>query len=138
VIASLTTSTECADALRVRQAMGGTVFPARNGVFTAALKENKRWADVCSVISIVLVVCLESGTGYLGDYANADVSTRIGMNIVLVAVIIVVCIWQAAAFLGASIQTLFSNDETTCDSNLNIALSLLFRSPRVRALQPPG
>jgi len=66
---------------------------AKNEAFMVALKENKRWADVCTVISIVLVVCL-------------DLATRIGMYIVLAAVIIVVCIWQAAAFFAASIQTL--------------------------------
>jgi hypothetical protein len=78
---------------------------AKNDAFMAALKDNKRWADTGSVISIVLVVCLLSGTALLGDYANADIATRIGMYVVMAAVIIVVCIWQAAAFLAASIQT---------------------------------
>jgi hypothetical protein len=77
---------------------------AKNDAFMAALKDNKRWADGGSVISIVLVVCLLSGTALLGDYANADIATRIGMYVVMAAVIIVVCIWQAAAFLAASIQ----------------------------------
>jgi hypothetical protein len=78
----------------------------KNEAFMAALKENKRWADACTIISIVLVVCLEAGTAIVGDYANVDLATRIGMYIVLAGVIIVACIWQAAAFLAASIQTL--------------------------------
>lgn len=78
---------------------------AKNDAFMAALKENKRWADGGSMISIVLVICLLSGTALLGDYANADIATRIGMYVLMAAIIIVVCIWQVAAFLAASMQT---------------------------------
>ncbi len=76
----------------------------RNGAFSAALKANKRWADAASLVSIVLVVGLMSLTAYLVDMSNADVSARVGAFIVMASVVIVVCIWQAAAFVAASIE----------------------------------
>ena len=60
------------------------------------LKTHKRWADAYSLISIVLVVGLVSVTALLADAANADMATRIGMFVTVVAVVIVVSIWQAA------------------------------------------
>jgi hypothetical protein len=60
------------------------------------LKTHKRWADVYSLISIVLVVGLMSITALLADAANADTATRVGMFITIVAVVIVGSIWQAA------------------------------------------
>jgi putative copper export protein len=76
----------------------------RNGTFLASLKVNKRWADAASLVSIVLVVGLLSIAAFLADSMKADVTTRIGMLIVMATVIIVVCIWQAAAFIAASID----------------------------------
>lgn len=76
----------------------------RNG-FLAALKEHKRWANGGSIVSVVLVIGLLSVAAYLADSANADEPTRIGMYIAMAAVIIVVCIWQAAAFVAASIES---------------------------------
>ncbi len=54
------------------------------------LKTHKRWADVYSLISIVLVVGLVSVTALLADAANADMATRVGMFVTIVAVVIVV------------------------------------------------
>jgi len=73
--------------------------------FLAALREHKRWADAGSIISIMLVVGLLSVATYLADSAKVDEGTRIGMYIAMVAVIIVVCIWQAAACVAASIDS---------------------------------
>jgi hypothetical protein len=58
------------------------------------LKSHKRWADVYSLI--VLVVGLVSVTAMLADAANIDMATRVGMFVTMVAVVIVVCIRQAA------------------------------------------
>ena len=60
------------------------------------LKTHKRWADAYSLISIVLVVGLVSVTAMLADAANIDMATRVGMFVTMVAVVIVVCIRQAA------------------------------------------
>lgn len=77
---------------------------ARPATFIAVLKEHKRWADAASVVSIVLVIGLLSVAAYLADAAKAGEPTRIGMYIAIVGVVIVVCIWQAAAFVAASIE----------------------------------
>jgi Kef-type K+ transport system membrane component KefB len=60
------------------------------------LKAHKRWADLYSLISILLVVGLVMITAMLADAANADMATRIGMFVTMTAVVIVVSIWQAA------------------------------------------
>jgi hypothetical protein len=73
--------------------------------FIEALKEHKRWANGGSVNSIVLVVGLLSVTAFLADTAKADEATRIGMYIAMIGVIIVVCIWQAAACVAAAIES---------------------------------
>jgi Kef-type K+ transport system membrane component KefB len=72
--------------------------------FITALREHKRWANAASVVSIVLVIGLLCLTAYLADSAKADEASRIGMYIAMVSVVIVVCIWQAAAFIAASIE----------------------------------
>ena len=77
---------------------------ARQGTFIATLKEHKRWADAAAAVSIVLLIGLMCITAYLADAANTDQSTRIGMYIMTVGVVVVVCIWQAAAFVAASIE----------------------------------
>ena len=69
---------------------------AANARSIEVLKTHKRWADVYSLISIVLVVGLMSITALLADAANTDTATRVGMFITIVAVVIVVSIWQAA------------------------------------------
>jgi Kef-type K+ transport system membrane component KefB len=69
---------------------------AANARSIEVLKAHKRWADVYSLISIVLVVGLMSITALLADAANTDTATRVGMFITIVAVVIVVSIWQAA------------------------------------------
>lgn len=76
----------------------------RPSAFISLLKEHKRWADALSIVSIVLVVGLLCVTAYLADSAKADESNRVGMYIAMVGVVIVVCIWQAAAFVAASIE----------------------------------
>jgi Kef-type K+ transport system membrane component KefB len=68
------------------------------------LKTHKRWADAYSLISIVLVVGLVSVTALLADAANADMATRVGMFITIVAVVIVVSIWQAAGLAVARVH----------------------------------
>jgi Kef-type K+ transport system membrane component KefB len=68
------------------------------------LKTHKRWADVYSLISIVLVVGLVAITAILADAANADMATRIGMFVTMTAIIIVVSIWQAAGLAVARIH----------------------------------
>ena len=72
--------------------------------FIAALKKHKRWADIASIASVVLVIGLLYVTAYLADSVKADDTSRIGMYITMVAVITVVCIWQAAAYVVASIE----------------------------------
>ncbi|GLK73764.1 hypothetical protein KHC23_22780 [Ancylobacter dichloromethanicus] len=72
--------------------------------FITALREHKRWANAASIVSIVLVIGLLCLTAYLADSAKADEASRIGMYIAMVSVVIVVCIWQAAAFIAASIE----------------------------------
>ena len=60
------------------------------------LKSHKRWADIYSLISIVLVVGLVSVTVLFADAASIDMAARVGMFVTMVAVVIVVCIRQAA------------------------------------------
>jgi Kef-type K+ transport system membrane component KefB len=68
------------------------------------LKTHKRWADVYSLISIVLVVGLVSVTALLADAANTDMATRVGMFVAMTAVVIVVSIWQAAGLVVTRIH----------------------------------
>jgi Kef-type K+ transport system membrane component KefB len=68
------------------------------------LKTHKRWADVYSLVSIVLVVGLVATTAMLADAANADMATRIGMFVTMTAVVIVGSIWQAAGLAVARIH----------------------------------
>jgi archaellum biogenesis protein FlaJ (TadC family) len=68
------------------------------------LKTHKRWADVYSLISIVLVVGLMSITALLADAANTDMATRVGMFVAIAAVVIVICIWQAAGLAVARVD----------------------------------
>lgn len=77
---------------------------AREITFIATLKNHKRWADGLSIVSIVLVIGLLCLAAYLADLAKADEASRIGMYIAMTSVVIVVCIWQAAAFIVASIE----------------------------------
>jgi uncharacterized membrane protein (DUF485 family) len=78
------------------------------------LNTHKRWADVYSLISIVLVVGLVSVTAFLADAANTDMATRAGMFVTIVAVVIVVSIWQAAGLAVARIHRIIleQQDET--------------------------
>jgi hypothetical protein len=75
--------------------------------FIVTLKNHKRWADKFSIASIVLVVCLSYFVAYLADLTKADEAGRISMYITMASVVIVVCIWQAAAFIVASIEFAF-------------------------------
>jgi hypothetical protein len=72
--------------------------------FISAIAERKRWADALSLVSVVLVVGLLYLASYLADLVEADEMARIGMYIAMVAIVIVVCIWQAAAFVIASLE----------------------------------
>jgi protein-S-isoprenylcysteine O-methyltransferase Ste14 len=77
---------------------------AKPGAFITALKQHKRWADAASVVSVVLVIGLLCVAAYLADSTKTDDASRIGMYIAMVGVVVVVCIWQAAAFIAASIE----------------------------------
>lgn len=77
---------------------------ARENSFTTSLRSHKRWADSLSIVSVILIIGLLCLTAYLADSAKADEASRIGMYIAMVGVVVVVCIWQAAAFVVASIE----------------------------------
>jgi hypothetical protein len=68
------------------------------------LNTHKRWADVYAPISIVLVVGLVSVTAWLAEAANTDMATRVGMFVAIAAVVIVMCIWQAAGLAVARVD----------------------------------
>ncbi|MGH6702985.1 MAG: hypothetical protein ACRECG_06240 [Bradyrhizobium sp.] len=76
----------------------------RPSAFISLLKEHKRWADALSIVSTVLVISLVCVTYYLADSTKVDAPNRIGMYVTMVGVVIVVCVWQAAAFVAASIE----------------------------------
>jgi len=84
--------------------------------FITVLKIHKMWADRWSIISIVLVVSLIVAAAALGEMAEADAATRMGMAIVMATVIIVVCIWQAAAVVTARIHELILDRRDTATS----------------------
>lgn len=81
--------------------------PARS-TFVAALEREKRWADLASLVSIILVVGLLAITDMLANAAEVDAPMRTGMYVAMVGVVLVVCIWQAAAFAAASIVNALS------------------------------
>jgi hypothetical protein len=64
----------------------------------------KRWADFASLVSIFLIIGLLCVADYLAESAAVDQSTRTGMFIAVVGIVIVVSIWQAAAFVAASVE----------------------------------
>jgi Kef-type K+ transport system membrane component KefB len=70
------------------------------------LKSHKRWADIYSLISIVLVVGLVSVTALFADAASIDMAARVGMFVTMVAVVIVVSIWQAAGLAVARVHSI--------------------------------
>jgi uncharacterized membrane protein YhaH (DUF805 family) len=82
---------------------------AAENPFIAALRIHKRWADLYSLVSVILVVLLLSGASLLADMTEADAATRTGMMIVMASVIIVVCIWQAAGMITARLHHLLLN-----------------------------
>ncbi len=77
---------------------------AANARSIEGLKTHKRWADVYSLISIVLVVGLVSVTALLADAANTDMATRVGMFVTIVAVVIVGSIRQAVGLAVARVH----------------------------------
>jgi hypothetical protein len=62
----------------------------------------------------VLVIGLVSVTALLADAANTDIATRVGMFVTMVAIIIVVNIWQAAGLAVARVHRIIleQQDET--------------------------
>ncbi|WP_438277072.1 hypothetical protein [Nitrobacter sp.] len=80
---------------------------AREIPFIVALKNHKRWVDKFSIVSIVSVLGLSYFVAYLADLTKADEAGRISMYITTASVVIVVCIWQATAFIVASIEFAF-------------------------------
>jgi hypothetical protein len=89
----------------IKSALSGKVGDmAVNARSIEVLKTHKRWADVYSLISVVLVVGLVSVTALLADAANTDMATRIGMFVTMTAVVIVVSIWQAAGLAVARLH----------------------------------
>lgn len=75
--------------------------------FLAILQRHKRWADIASIISTVLIVGLLCLASYLADNVNISETSRLGMYIAMIGVVIVVCIWQAAAMVAASVELAF-------------------------------
>jgi hypothetical protein len=75
-----------------------------NDRFITILKIHKVWADRFSIISIILAIGLMVTAVALGEMAQADAATRTDMMIVMGAVIIVVCIWQAAGMAAPHIH----------------------------------
>lgn len=82
------------------------------GSFRIALKEAKRWADFYSIISIVLVVALSIAAWLLANSSGADLETKLEMQIMMVAIVLVVCIWQAAACAVASLRASQHDDQS--------------------------
>lgn len=84
--------------------------------FRAALKDAKRWADLFSFVSIVLVIGLGILSWWLGNSSNVDLETKLEMQIMMASIVIVVSIWQAAAFAVASLRSARESSGNT-DSN---------------------
>jgi uncharacterized membrane protein (DUF485 family) len=80
---------------------------AKQEGFIAVFQQHKRWADIASIISTVLVMGLLCLASYLADMITVSETSRIGMYIAMVGVVIVVCIWQAAAMVAASVELAF-------------------------------
>ena len=80
---------------------------ARPDGFIAVLQQHKRWADIASILSAALVIGLLCFTSYLADVLEVNDTSRFGMYVAMVGVVIVVCIWQAAAMIAASVELAF-------------------------------
>lgn len=72
--------------------------------FRSALERNKRWGDAASLASVFLVISLLAVASFMADSAEADPTTRIGMYLTMIGVVLAVCIWQAAAFAAAAVE----------------------------------
>ncbi len=88
----------------IKSVSGRVATWLRTRVSIEGLKTHKRWADVYSLISIVLVVGLVSVTALLADAANTDMATRVGMFVTIVAVVIVGSIRQAVGLAVARVH----------------------------------
>lgn len=75
------------------------------------MSEHKKWADLYSIISIMLVISLTMMASTIADLANADGDTRIDLVILVNAIVIVVSIWQAAGVLLGRLQRLERNHQ---------------------------
>lgn len=74
----------------------------------SALRASKRWADFYAIVSVGLVIALMGCASYLISLENVDASTQIATYLTMLGVIIVVCIWQAAAFAAATVVAAMS------------------------------
>lgn len=66
--------------------------------------KHKRWADVWSIVSIILSIGLFMVASYAMDIANADIRERVAAYILLATIIVVVVVWQALAFALARLE----------------------------------
>lgn len=73
--------------------------------FIEILRPHKRRADIASLVSIILVTGLLYATGIIADTFGVNDALRIEMHVGMIGIVIVVCIWQAAAFMTASIES---------------------------------
>jgi hypothetical protein len=78
-------------------------------VFVEILRLHKRRVDILSLVSIVLVTGLLYVAGVLADFLGADDALKIGMYVGMASIVIVVCVWQAAAYVAASNEAAIRN-----------------------------
>jgi hypothetical protein len=73
-----------------------------SNVFLDILRQHKRRVDILSLVSIILVIGLLYAAVWIADVLSADDSLKIGMYVGMASIVIVVCVWQAAAYVAAS------------------------------------
>ncbi|AWC25221.1 hypothetical protein CO731_04715 [Aminobacter sp. MSH1] len=88
-----------------------TLRAAHKESFKEHLKESKKWGDFCSIVSTFLVIGLMTMTAYLGQSEHVELATQVGMYLTMVGVIIVICIWQAAAVVAAAVRVSQSRND---------------------------
>jgi uncharacterized membrane protein (DUF485 family) len=78
-------------------------------VFVEILRQHKRRVDILSLASIVLVIGLLFAAGWIADLLGAEETLKIGMYVGMASIVIVVCVWQAAAYVAASNEAAIRN-----------------------------
>lgn len=77
--------------------------------FIELLRQHKKRVDILSLVSIVLVIGLLYLAGLLAEFLGADDALKIGMYVCMASIVIVVCVWQAAAYVAASNEAAIRN-----------------------------